>query len=66
MIYSTDVEGVDLDLRMGQDGVRVDSRRFEAVRRRAEEATRQRVEQEQERMRERYEAERMRLEEQNR
>ena len=66
MIYSTDVEGVDLDLRMGQDGVRVDSQRFEEVRRRAEEAARQRIEEEEARMRERYEAERQRLEEQAR
>ena len=66
MIYSTDVEGVDLDLLMGQDGVRVDSQRFEEVRRRAEEATRERIEREEERMRERYEIERQRLEEQGR
>jgi len=66
MIYSTDVEGVDLDLRVGEDGMRVDSQRFEEVRRRAEEATRERIEREEERMRERYEAERQRLEEQER
>ncbi|MGI8943578.1 MAG: transglycosylase domain-containing protein [Qipengyuania sp.] len=58
VIYSTDVDGVPLDIRMGEDGVRVDSQRIEKARRRAEDAARA----EQQRLEEQYRRERERLE----
>ena len=55
VIYSTDIDGVPIDLRVGEGGVRIDSERIEEARRRAEERRQEELEEVYERARGRAE-----------
>ncbi len=60
VIYSTDLDGVPLDIRLGEEGLTVDSERIEEARRRAQEGARE----QQERLEQQYERQRERMEQQ--